>query len=287
MSLRRLLVALSFITFANVAQAADAGIYTIVDGEARVLRGTTWYRLAAGARVEDGDIVDAGNRTQLQLELARGGRVSVQGPLAMLVAVASANDAAPAELTLQRAWAKIAVAEGRRPLRMRLPTLTVDLADGVVVLHSEAGSVELFIETGVAKVSVPVVRGKDAPARDAKAGEFWTRAGERPPTTSSRPAATFVAAMPRELRDALPELASRFPVAPASLATLREVTLAEAEPWVAGPARRAFLRRFTPRLADPEFRAAVSARPSAFPEWDRILHPEKYRPKVPVETPAQ
>ena len=59
------------------ASAADAGIYTIVDGDVRVLRGTTWYRLAPGARVQDGDIVDAGGLAQLQLELTDGGRQSV------------------------------------------------------------------------------------------------------------------------------------------------------------------------------------------------------------------
>ncbi|MEO9135917.1 MAG: hypothetical protein ABI316_04870 [Casimicrobiaceae bacterium] len=39
--------------------------------------------------------------------------------------------------------------------------------------------------------------------------------------------------------------------------------------------------RFTPRLADPAHRAAAAAA-HPIPEWDRTLHPEKYRP--PPET---
>ncbi len=55
-----------------------------------------------------------------------------------------------------------------------------------------------------------------------------------------------------------------------------EVTLAEAQPWLDGPYRKAFLRRFAPRLRDPAFRAGVEARLAAYPEWDRTLHPERY-----------
>ena len=50
------------------------GIYTVVDGDVRVLRGTLWYRLEPGARAENGDVVDAGEHAQVQLELSRAAR---------------------------------------------------------------------------------------------------------------------------------------------------------------------------------------------------------------------
>ena len=59
------------------------------------------------------------------------------------------------------------------------------------------------------------------------------------------------------------------PSRPKRCVKVGDVSLAEAEPWLAGANRRIFVRRFTPRLADPAFRAAVAARPAAFPEWDR------------------
>jgi hypothetical protein len=47
---------------APLAEAVDRGIYTVVEGVARVLRATTWYRLEPGTRVESGDVVDAAER---------------------------------------------------------------------------------------------------------------------------------------------------------------------------------------------------------------------------------
>ena len=43
------------------AIAADAGTYSLVEGSARVLRDTTWYKLVPGARFREGDIVAAIN----------------------------------------------------------------------------------------------------------------------------------------------------------------------------------------------------------------------------------
>jgi hypothetical protein len=68
------------------------------------------------------------------------------------------------------------------------------------------------------------------------------------------------------------------------LAAGAEIVYAEAEPWLASPYRRAFVRRLTPRLADPAFRAGVEARIGSYPEWDRMLHPDKYA--VDKQAPA-
>jgi hypothetical protein len=262
------------------ACAADAGIYTIVDGDVRVLRGTLWFRLAPGARAQEGDIIDASEHAQVQLETSGGAAVNMQGAAPVyLAALPAVDDKAQdaTEMIVQRGWFKVS-APGKRPLRLRLPALTVELADAIVVLHGDAGAVELFVESGTTKASVPVVRGKPAPPRDVKTGEFLSRAGDRAPLTAGRAPQAFLSAMPREFRDALPVLTAHFPRAP-ELVAGREVTLAEAEPWLSGANRRVFVKRFTPRLGDPAFRAGVSARPAAFPEWDRVLHPEKYRPK--------
>ena len=85
--------------------------------------------------------------------------------------------------------------------------------------------------------------------------------------------------MPRALRDRLPSLASRFEATPAPLTAGREVAYAEAEPWLAGATRKAFARRFASRLSDPAFRAAAAAARPPVPEWDRALHPERYKPR--------
>ena len=272
-ALLRFLCALLVAFHTALAHAAD--VYSIVESDNRVMRGTTWYRLAAGARVQDGDVMELGERAQLQLEIEGGIRVNMQGPALAHVAVAPAGGV---ELTVQRAWLK-ATASGTRPLRLRLPNLMIDVAGGIVVARTDSREAALFVEAGTMRVTTPAVRGKEPPARATGAGEFVAREGERALVQASRPPAAFLAAMPVQFRDQLPALADRYREAP-PLAAGSEVTLAEAEPWLAGPARRAFVRRFTPRLRDPAFRAGVLARPAAYPEWDRMLNPEKYRPKA-------
>lgn len=257
----------------TTAQAAERGIYTVVDGDARVLRGVTWFRLAPGARVEEGDVVEASEL--VQCELATGSALAMHGPALAYVASFQDERKRPAtEIVLSGGWFKFAGAAKAPPVRLRLPTATVDLTDAIVVLHADAGAVQVFVEKGGAQLSIPV-RGKEGPPREAKEGEFWTRSGDRAFVADERPPAAFVAAMPRDFRERLPSLAARFATAPAPLAAGRDVTFDEAWPWLSGPWRKPFVRRFAPRLGDPAFRAAAAARP--IPEWDRMLHPEKYR----------
>ena len=273
---------------AAIAQAAERGIYTLVDGDARVLRGATWYTLAPGVRAEEGDVVDVGERAQAQLEFAQGGALNMQGPaLAYAIALPAAGDkaGAPVEIALERGWFKAAAVARARALRLRLPNATVDLDGAIAVVHGDAALAEVFLERGGARIGIPVVRGKEAAPRDAKEGEFWRRAGDRAFTADERAPAEFVAAMPRDLREALPALAGRHAGPAPSLVAAQPITFDEARPWLAGPMRRIFARRFMARLSDPAFRAAAGAA-HPIPEWDRILHPEKYRPKPPDETPA-
>jgi hypothetical protein len=106
---------------------------------------------------------------------------------------------------------------------------------------------------------------------------------DRPLRFERRAPAAFVTAVPRHQIDALPALAAKYKSAKVQLVPGLEITYAEAEPWLSGPYRKLFVKRFQPRLKDPEFRAAVETRITRYPEWDRILHPEKYMPKVPAE----
>jgi hypothetical protein len=282
----RSIVAFLLLLFAAGAVAAEAGIYTIVEGDVRVLRDTAWFRLVPGARARDGDIVDAVNEySEVQLEWTGGGVMNLQGPALVHTGavVAPENKSGTAELVVQRGWIKAAA--GKRPMRLRLPNATLDFADAIVVARGDAQRSELFVESGSAKFTPVAARGKPQTALDATSGEYLERVADRAAVEQPRPPQAFVAALPRPFRDALPALAANFSEEP-ELVRGREITLAEAEPWLApGASRRTFVRRFTPRLSDPAFRAAVNARIIAYPEWDRVLHPEKYPPKetVPVK----
>ena len=256
---------------ARAAVAADAGVYAIVDGEARVLRGTTWFDLVAGAGVQEGDVIDVREGGLVQAELARGAIVNVAGPAGLYAAALPASGAA--EWIFTRGWAKVLAAPAN-PLRLRSPVLDVDLADGVLVAQLEATQAAVFVERGRAKVTLPATRGKATPAGELRDGEFAARNGDRTPTFGDRAPLAFVTVMPRSMRDPLPKMAARFQGKSPALSPGREASLADADAWLAGPARPAFVKRLAPRLKDAEFRAAVLARASNYPEWHRALNPE-------------
>jgi len=265
--------------WAATSCAAEHAIYTLADGEARVMRKTTWYRLEPGARAERGDIVEAGEREQVLLELPHAAIVGIVGP-SVLYAETLADEAkpAPVALMLLRGWLKFSNVSKAPPIVLSLPGATLKLADGIVVVHCDPTHTEFFVERGRVILVAPAARGKDA-LRDATDGEFWHRLGDRAFESDDHPTMAFVTAMPPAFRDTLPSLASHFETPP-PLAAGREVTFAEAAPWltVSAATRRAFARRFATSLSDPAFRAqAAAAHP--IPEWDRTLHPERYRPR--------
>ena len=261
------------------AFAADVGVVTIAEGSARVLRGTVWYMLAPGAPFQEGDVIDAGERTQVQLELASGGTLNVVGPGALFAAsIPIRNDKqdAPMEFALDKGWLKV-VSTGAG-MRIRTSSATVSLADATIVTRQDGKLFELFVESGSARIADTTRTGRDGAVHDAKSGEYWSREADKPFVTERHAPAKFVSAMPRHLMDRLATLAAKFKGKRPTLSVDREITLAEADPWLTGPYRRAFARRLSGRLADPTFRKAVEANSAAYPDFDRVLHPEKYPP---------
>lgn len=252
---------------AAAAQAAEIGMATLADPGALVLRGATWYKLAPGAAIQDGDILATHGREQVQVELAGGTIVNLAGDGQLLFGAAPG---AMLSLTMPSGWLKAAAkAPG---LRVRTAAFDAALVEGIVVLRAGAANTETFVEAGNVRLTDPA-----GVTRDGKRGEHWTRAGG---SFASQPLApkAFVDALPRTFIDPLPVLAARIKSRPAPVAD-HEVTYAEAEVWLAGKDRGAFERRFAIRLKDPAFRKAVEPFVARYPSWDRQLHPEKYAPK--------
>jgi hypothetical protein len=132
---------------------------------------------------------------------------------------------------------------------------------------------------------------------EVKGGDFAIRAADRPFATAGAAPQKFVAAMPRHFRDPLPARAAQYQVARVQLVADRPISYADAEPWLTGPYRRIFLKRFQPRLADPEFRGSAMAKLQAYPEWQAALAPaegqakdkdkEKEKEKSKAEAPPK
>ncbi|HXX85941.1 MAG TPA: hypothetical protein VEN29_18420 [Casimicrobiaceae bacterium] len=259
---------------ATACLGADVGTVTIVDGKAKLLRGTSWYKLTEGAVIRDSDVLDAQEGAELQLELADGGAVSIFGPGALYVAAFAPRDtkqAASAELFLTRGWTKFATKTSETRLRLRTPLGAVAAANAVAVAHVVPDAMEVFVETGSAKCLDP---GKaEGAAAETKGGEFCSRGAGKSFATSGRAPSAFVNALPRQFMDPLPTRAARFRKSTVEPAVDREATFAEVQVWLNGPYRAAFLKRFEPRLADPAFQAAVAGNAKAYPEWTPAAQP--------------
>jgi len=260
--------------------ATEIGAVTLAEGGVRVLRGATWYKVVAGTRVEEADIVEAPDRAQVQIELAAGSIVDLAGP-GMLYLAPSTVKSAPVTLTTPNGWLKVAA---KPPgVRLRMSAFDVVVADGIVVAHTQPGAADVFVEAGSARLVESTATGAEGPAHDLKRGEYLAKAGSGANTTAARAPKAFVDAMPRQFADALPVLAGKIKSNPA-LVVDHEITYAEAEPWLAGRDRATFEKRFAGRLRDPAFRKAVEPNLARYPAWDRQLHPEKYAPRdVPAK----
>jgi FecR-like protein len=276
------LTASCFLLASAICHGADLGVATIVDGNARVLRGASWYKLVEGARIQDGDVIDSAERSQVQIEFAAGPIVSIAGPTDIYAVGAGSRESkqpAPAEIYLPQGWLKFSVRPGGTALRVRTPAGSIAASDAVAVVHAEAEALETFTEQGSARLVEPGKGAADGNAHELKGGDFAIRGSDRPFATAGAAPLKFVAAMPRYFRDPLPARAAQYQVARVQLVVDRAISYAEAEPWLGGPYRRAFIKRLQPRLADAEFRAPVVAKLQAYPEWQAALAPQETQNK--------
>lgn len=257
----------------SAGAAVEYGTYTLAEGGTRVLRGAVWYKLVPGVAAQEGDIVDAPARAQVQLEAGTGSSVNLVGPATLYLVPGKDG---PPVFALRVGWLKATVKA--RGVRVRTLPLDLVVAEGTLVVHAQGPMVELFVEAGGARLVELTAAGGDGAARDAKRGEHWSKAANGTFTTVPRAPRPFVDAMPRHFVDPLPTLAGRAKGKPTLVAD-HEITFAEAEPWLAGRDRAAFERRFASRLRDPAFRKAADANIARYPSWDRMLHPEKFEPK--------
>jgi hypothetical protein len=261
---------------------AEIGMVTLVDGKPRVLRGIAWFSLSEGVRIRDGDTIDVPEKGQLQIEFNDGGAVSVIGPGALYAASLTPREGKLpplAELFLTRGWLKLdAKAPGVR-MRIRTPVSTAMASDAAAVMHVTPDTVEIFVETGSVKLTDAAK--PDAAGVETKGGGFTTRAAGKPPEAAARAPSAFVGAMPRDFMDPLPKRAPKFASARPDPAPDRDATFAEAQPWLMGPYRVAFMKRFEPKLGDPAFRTAAEANGKVMPEWTATAKPKAETPAPP------
>lgn len=279
MSMLRSWVLLLTALLPALAGATDLAVASLVEGSPRVLRGATWYKLVPWARLEEGDILSVGESGQVLAEFAGGTGLSFVGVGSLYFdpkAAKGATASGPLVISMPGGWLKlVAKAPG---VRVHLAAAVVTVADGILVMHAQGPMLELFVESGTARLAALLPNGHAEPAREAKHGEHWSNIEAGRFVISARAPKTFVETIPRRFLDPLPSPVATTKPKPTLIAD-GEVTYAEAEPWLDSRDRTTFEKRFAVRLRDPGFRNAAEPQLTRYRSWDRTLHPEKYSPK--------
>jgi hypothetical protein len=268
--------------------AQDIGTVTLMEGSLRLIRGATVLRGAAGVRLRQGDILESSESGFAQLEFT-GGTIAALGPSTRLfllrpVPSQSGNStgakSAIAELVVLRGWLKGETSSSSGSYCYASPLLAATTT-GTIVMHAAAQDANVFVETGSAVVSEIGREGTPGHTAGATAGQFLSRGAGKDVAAGSRPDPSFLESMPRPFRDTLP---SRMPIfseksVPAN--PDHPVSYSEIQPWLTmGKVwRKGFVERFQSRLKDPTFRRALQDHLAEHPEWDPVLHPDKYPPK--------
>jgi hypothetical protein len=280
-SLRQWVLVTLALVAGTAVQASEVGVATLVDGNPRLLRGAIWYKLVPGARLEDGDIIETGARAHVQVELNSGTIVNFVDATSYIVPIPPKSQGAPA-LVLPRGWVKVVA---KTPgVKLRAASSEVAIVSGTAVMNTDGTRLDTFIEAGSARFATLASSGAEESVREARQDEYVSKSASGAFVPSTRPPKAFVDALPRHFLDPLPSFAARFKYRP-QLVSDREISYAEAQPWLAGRDRALFERRFATRLSDPVFRKAVEPDIARYPTWDRRLHPEKYAPP-PAPKPA-
>jgi hypothetical protein len=277
-------LAASFLTFflllPSVAFAQGANRLTMLEGSLKVIRGTSVYKASEGAALHQGDMLESGPEAgfaQLELE---GGAIVVLGPSTKvyLYRLPAGRGANVANLVLLQGWLK-AESNGSN-YRYSTPLVAVATGNGAVVLHQVGESCEVTIEAGTAAIGETNAEGAWKQSSTAKAFQFVSRSAGKNITSTPRPTPAFVSAMPQAFKDTLPSRLAHFAhTKPIEPKLEHPVTFVDLQPWLALPVnwRRSFVERFTPCLKDPDFRREMDAHVAQYPEWDPVLHPEKYQ----------
>jgi hypothetical protein len=259
--------------------AADAGLVTILEGEALVYRGNGRLQAAEGVRLAPGDIVHTAPGTFMQVELV-GDAVAQLGPQTRVMLAPVAARLPERSLYLLDGWLKLTRPAGAG-YELRSPMAELPASDSVVVLHAAPQELSLFVERGEAKLVERGAGSADAPVALKSTQVYRRKPGVPGIVNPPGVMAAMVKDMPTGYRDTLPLRGQRWKDKPVPPRPAPDFAYADVEAWLKGDAalRKPLVRQWRAKARDAAFRSALIANLPAHPEWDPILFPEKYLPK--------
>jgi hypothetical protein len=256
---------------------AQRAVLSHAERPAKLIRKTTVYDAPAGASLLPGDIIESGAGA-IQIEWQNGALLAL-GPASS--AQLDTTDGAPS-VNLLRGWLKISAnkpgAAGQPATSGTGPSLITASAGALEarassasgIFHLAADKTELFVEQGALSAS-DKDRSAAGGALPVSREQYAVRRGAQPLQVMPRPPRLFVTEMPRTFFDPLVAVAGR--AKPTSAVALREVEAKDLADWNDVPAllRKRLVAQFSPRLADPAFRADAETVLANNPDWRQVL----------------
>jgi hypothetical protein len=267
------------------AQADATAVVGVLQGSAVLVRQSTRFTLAEGVRLADGDIIETGDATYVQIEfgdatitgLGEGTRVILRPTLY------GAKSKAVPGLYMLEGWVKLRYPPARdAAFVLHTPAFELEGKAGSAVVHLGKSTWEAFAETGAVRLSS---RGGSFGSIDLAKGEAATlRESQDKPQVGPQLPAEFIQAMPRSFREKIPARAALYESRSIQPQALGPVTYDEVSPWLHAESaiRLPLSRQWRGRAADKAFRASVAANLGAHREWERVLYPERFLPKKPA-----
>jgi hypothetical protein len=270
----------------NATPAGRMGVVTILEGKATAIRGLSQFDVAEGVRLLPGDLVRTQPKSLLRIEYADECSLEA-GPDSQLQLFHPADKkrANRPALYLMQGWLKLGCKAGT-DAALTTKDLDVTGISRVLVIRVSGDSRAIFAEAGTARV----VRRKtgDSASTLLNPGDFLDVEPDVASDVQPRPTAQFMEALPRAYRDTLPSRYSIYVTRSTEPQNPRTFVYTDVEPWLnAEPViRRQFVSLWIRKTNDPAFRGPLDRDLAKHPEWDRILHPEKYEVEETVPPPA-
>jgi hypothetical protein len=271
----------------DVLAAESGAMLALAEKPVRIIRGVQVYQGVSGTLLLKDDIVETGDGGG-QVELGADQIVGL-GPRTRIYLLALGQEGkAPAEVALLQGWVKVRAGSGSTT-RVATSALNADVAQGAVIVHSEAGKEELFADAGEQQAARLDDKGKPGAPVKVPAESYAFVDPGKPLVLQARPAKTFLAAMPPPFRDRLAAGPALGKAARQPAIKDRDVAFADVEPWLGSglAVRKTFVTRFRPRLKDPQFRKELDQALGQGSEWQAVLHPPATAARPRPHSPSQ
>jgi hypothetical protein len=268
-----------FASTRSTCATRPAAIVTILQGGATVVRAVSEFSAIEGVRLLPDDLLRTDKDSFLRIEYEDGTWIELGPDSRLELGHPAERRAKGPALYLLSGWMKIGCATADNGAKKSIASTGMDLTDisGTFIIRTVDATHMIFAEQGAARWIDREPHATDTVALTR--GDFLITVKGKSPEVHPRPSPDFIGALPVEFRDSLPIRYPQFASRNVVIKDQHAFVYADVEQWLdAEPSiRRQFIPWWRRKAAQDEaFRASLDHNLSLHPEWDPVLHPEKY-----------